>query len=173
MDCILLARKTGSAPLFQQMLGRGSRLHEEKHDCLVIDFKRNFERLFDGMMNAQDELDEVVNNKKRSAKKTGSAKNAGKAGLEENSYGMWLSVCSVVCILTCVCFDLVEDSLVTVNHYSNLQDMMERRRLEKGVKVMLATPPVAAEKKKSKNTAAPIAPSNQVLKPSLSDKIYK
>ncbi|CAO3622150.1 unnamed protein product [Mucor fragilis] len=39
VDCILLARKTNSEPLFQQMLGRGSRLHEEKQDCLVIDFK--------------------------------------------------------------------------------------------------------------------------------------
>jgi len=87
VDCILLARKTGSEPLFQQMLGRGSRLHDEKQDCLVVDFRENFERLFDGMMASQDELDEKINNKKKVVKKT-STKNASKADLDGDKYGL-------------------------------------------------------------------------------------
>lgn len=44
VDCILMARPTRSAVLFQQMFGRGMRLHPDKQDCLVIDFVDNFER---------------------------------------------------------------------------------------------------------------------------------
>ncbi|PHZ16287.1 P-loop containing nucleoside triphosphate hydrolase protein [Rhizopus microsporus ATCC 52813] len=44
VDCILMARPTRSATLFQQMFGRGLRLHKGKKDCLVIDFADNFER---------------------------------------------------------------------------------------------------------------------------------
>ncbi|CEP18073.1 hypothetical protein [Parasitella parasitica] len=46
VDCILLTRRTNSASLFKQIVGRGSRLYKGKQDCLVIDFERNFERLF-------------------------------------------------------------------------------------------------------------------------------
>ncbi|GAN01279.1 DEAD/DEAH box DNA helicase [Mucor ambiguus] len=145
VDCILLARKTNSEPLFQQMLGRGSRLHEEKQDCLVVDLKKNFERLFDGMMSSQDELDETVNKKVVSKI---SAKNVGKTGPGDDKY---------------------EDSLVTIKHYKSLQDMIEKRRLEKEAKQLLAKA-LAAEARKSKHAAA--AP-NLVLKPSLSHKIHK
>ncbi|KAG0167076.1 hypothetical protein DFQ28_003613 [Apophysomyces sp. BC1034] len=43
IDCILMARPTRSSVLFQQMFGRGMRLHESKTDCLVIDFVDSFE----------------------------------------------------------------------------------------------------------------------------------
>lgn len=39
-----MARPTRSATLFQQMFGRGLRLHQEKKDCLIIDFVDNFKR---------------------------------------------------------------------------------------------------------------------------------
>jgi ATP-dependent helicase IRC3 len=44
IDCILMARPTRSAVLFQQMFGRGMRLSPGKDDCLVIDFVDNFQR---------------------------------------------------------------------------------------------------------------------------------
>ncbi|KAK4517541.1 uncharacterized protein ATC70_000880 [Mucor velutinosus] len=153
VDCILLARKTNSEPLFQQMLGRGSRLHGEKQDCLVVDFKNNFERLFDGMMDSQDDLDEAVNSKKKMVKKT-SAKNANKTSPEDDKY---------------------EDSLITIRHYKSLQEMIEKRRLQKEAKLLLAKS-LIAQSRKSKNAAAAAAATttaNLVLQPSLSDKIHK
>ncbi|ORZ13201.1 P-loop containing nucleoside triphosphate hydrolase protein [Absidia repens] len=44
IDCVLMARPTRSAVLFQQMFGRGMRLSPGKKDCLVIDFVDNFKR---------------------------------------------------------------------------------------------------------------------------------
>ena len=38
VDCIVLLRPTLSAGLFSQMVGRGLRPCESKHDCLVLDF---------------------------------------------------------------------------------------------------------------------------------------
>ncbi|KAJ2779793.1 hypothetical protein GGI15_003761 [Coemansia interrupta] len=38
VDCVLLARPTRSAVLFQQMVGRGMRRAPGKQDCLVVDF---------------------------------------------------------------------------------------------------------------------------------------
>ncbi|KAJ1719593.1 DEAD DEAH box helicase, partial [Coemansia erecta] len=38
VDCVLLARPTRSAGLFQQMVGRGMRRAAGKRDCLVVDF---------------------------------------------------------------------------------------------------------------------------------------
>ncbi|KAK5798825.1 P-loop containing nucleoside triphosphate hydrolase protein [Linnemannia elongata] len=38
IDAIIMARPTKSNVLFQQMLGRGMRLHPGKEDCLVLDF---------------------------------------------------------------------------------------------------------------------------------------
>lgn len=43
IDCIVLLRPTLSAGLFSQMVGRGLRLHPNKHDCLVLDFARCME----------------------------------------------------------------------------------------------------------------------------------
>src|SRR2546428_10205529 len=37
IDCIIVARPTQSAPLYQQMLGRGTRTYPGKTDCLVLD----------------------------------------------------------------------------------------------------------------------------------------
>ena len=38
VDCVILGRATGSESTLIQMIGRGLRLHENKQDCLVIDF---------------------------------------------------------------------------------------------------------------------------------------
>src|SRR5713101_7653314 len=37
VDCIIVARPTRSAPLYQQMLGRGTRTYPGKTDCLLLD----------------------------------------------------------------------------------------------------------------------------------------
>src|SRR5207245_7292077 len=37
VDCIIMARPTQSAVLYQQMLGRGTRTYPGKIDCLVLD----------------------------------------------------------------------------------------------------------------------------------------
>ena len=37
VDCIIVARPTQSAPLYQQMLGRGTRTYPGKTDCLLLD----------------------------------------------------------------------------------------------------------------------------------------
>lgn len=44
VDCIVLLRATKSAGLYTQILGRGTRLHPDKKDCLVLDFAGNIER---------------------------------------------------------------------------------------------------------------------------------
>ncbi|KAJ1560205.1 hypothetical protein HK096_009624, partial [Nowakowskiella sp. JEL0078] len=38
IDCVVLARPTASPVLFQQMIGRGLRLHTNKENCLLLDF---------------------------------------------------------------------------------------------------------------------------------------
>lgn len=38
VDCIVIARPTKSESLYIQMMGRGTRLHPGKSDCLIIDF---------------------------------------------------------------------------------------------------------------------------------------
>lgn len=37
LSCVVIARPTSSGPLYVQMVGRGSRLHPGKRDCLVMD----------------------------------------------------------------------------------------------------------------------------------------
>src|SRR5262249_30428584 len=37
VDCIIVARPTQSQPLYQQMLGRGTRTYPGKTDCLLLD----------------------------------------------------------------------------------------------------------------------------------------
>lgn len=37
IDCIIMARPTKSRPLYTQMLGRGTRIHPGKRDCLILD----------------------------------------------------------------------------------------------------------------------------------------
>ncbi len=37
VDCIIIARPTRSRPFYQQMLGRGTRTHPGKTDCLILD----------------------------------------------------------------------------------------------------------------------------------------
>lgn len=44
-DCIISMRPTQSDVLWQQILGRGMRLSEEKKNCLLLDFVGNLERL--------------------------------------------------------------------------------------------------------------------------------
>jgi DNA repair protein RadD len=43
VDCIIMLRSTKSSGLYVQMLGRGTRLHESKENCLVLDFAGNVE----------------------------------------------------------------------------------------------------------------------------------
>lgn len=43
-DCIVVARGTQSAGLFMQIVGRGTRLHNGKSECHIIDFGGNVER---------------------------------------------------------------------------------------------------------------------------------
>ncbi|KAL9553070.1 hypothetical protein MBANPS3_003472 [Mucor bainieri] len=60
VDCILLARKTKSSAFLYQMIGRGSRLHPGKSDCLVIDYQTNFERLIHGIFDSgEDDSEEL------------------------------------------------------------------------------------------------------------------
>jgi len=44
IDCIAMLRPTMSPGLYYQMVGRGFRLHENKKDCLVLDFGGNILR---------------------------------------------------------------------------------------------------------------------------------
>ena len=44
IDCIAMLRPTMSPGLYYQMVGRGFRLHENKTDCLVLDFGSNILR---------------------------------------------------------------------------------------------------------------------------------
>jgi DNA repair protein RadD len=44
VDCVAVLRATMSPGLFAQIVGRGLRLHPDKHDCLVLDFGNNIER---------------------------------------------------------------------------------------------------------------------------------
>lgn len=44
VDCVALLRSTLSAGLYYQMVGRGLRTHEDKGDCLVLDFGGNVMR---------------------------------------------------------------------------------------------------------------------------------
>ena len=41
VDFIAILRRTESVSLFQQIVGRGLRLHDEKRDCLVVDYAGN------------------------------------------------------------------------------------------------------------------------------------
>jgi DNA repair protein RadD len=41
VDCVVLLRATLSPGLYYQMVGRGLRLHDDKADCLVLDFGSN------------------------------------------------------------------------------------------------------------------------------------
>ncbi|KAJ3366963.1 hypothetical protein GGF32_000024 [Allomyces javanicus] len=45
IDCIVLARPTRSTVLYQQMLGRGLRLHHGKTECLVLEVVDYYDRL--------------------------------------------------------------------------------------------------------------------------------
>ena len=44
VDVVAILRATESASLFQQIIGRGLRLADEKTDCLVLDYAQNIER---------------------------------------------------------------------------------------------------------------------------------
>lgn len=44
VDVIAILRATESAGLLQQIIGRGLRLHDDKRDCLILDYAENIER---------------------------------------------------------------------------------------------------------------------------------
>lgn len=45
LDCIVCLRPTVSSNLWVQIMGRGTRLHESKQNCLLLDFVGNLQRL--------------------------------------------------------------------------------------------------------------------------------
>lgn len=53
VDVIAVLRATESASLFQQIIGRGLRLHDKKENCLILDYAENIERheLENGLFN--------------------------------------------------------------------------------------------------------------------------
>jgi DNA repair protein RadD len=44
LDAIILGRATNSLSLYYQMVGRGTRIHGDKKDCLIIDYGKNIQR---------------------------------------------------------------------------------------------------------------------------------
>lgn len=46
VDCIAILRKTESAGLFTQIIGRGLRLDDDKPDCLILDYTSNIDDHF-------------------------------------------------------------------------------------------------------------------------------
>lgn len=44
VDVVAILRATESASLLQQIIGRGMRLHDNKQDCLLLDYAENLER---------------------------------------------------------------------------------------------------------------------------------
>jgi DNA repair protein RadD len=44
VDVVAVLRATDSAGLFQQIIGRGLRLHDKKENCLILDYAENIER---------------------------------------------------------------------------------------------------------------------------------
>lgn len=44
LDCLITARPTASISWWYQFVGRGTRIHENKNDCLVVDFVGSVER---------------------------------------------------------------------------------------------------------------------------------
>jgi DNA repair protein RadD len=55
VDVIAILRATESPGLLQQIIGRGLRLHDEKEECLVLDYAENIERhgLVDNLFNPE------------------------------------------------------------------------------------------------------------------------
>lgn len=67
VECIMVARPTKSQPLYVQMVGRGTRLHPGKSDCLIIDLVGATDRLdlttlprLFGLGDADEERDAVA-----------------------------------------------------------------------------------------------------------------
>lgn len=44
VDCIILARATASLSVYYQQCGRGTRIHPDKEECLIVDFVGNIPR---------------------------------------------------------------------------------------------------------------------------------
>jgi DNA repair protein RadD len=44
IDCIIMARPTASLAWYYQVLGRGTRIHPNKKDCMVLDLSGNFNK---------------------------------------------------------------------------------------------------------------------------------
>ena len=65
VDCVVMLRPTLSPGLYYQMCGRGFRLHEEKENCLILDFGGNVAR--------HGPLNRIRVEKKHKGKPTGEA----------------------------------------------------------------------------------------------------
>jgi superfamily II DNA or RNA helicase len=59
VDCIVIVRKSASKALIRQIIGSGLRLHENKNDCLVLDYVDNFNDLNELMHNKGIENEEA------------------------------------------------------------------------------------------------------------------
>ena len=45
LDCLITGRPTASISWWYQFVGRGTRIHDDKKDCLVVDFVGSVERV--------------------------------------------------------------------------------------------------------------------------------
>ena len=44
LDCLITARPTASISWWYQFVGRGTRIHDNKNNCLIVDFVGSVER---------------------------------------------------------------------------------------------------------------------------------
>jgi DNA repair protein RadD len=78
IDCVVLLRPTQSKELVVQCLGRGSRKHESKQDCVILDYSGNLERHapLDGLPVFADSPERAVAKQKREAEEDAARKEA-------------------------------------------------------------------------------------------------
>jgi superfamily II DNA or RNA helicase len=78
VECILIYRATKSLPLFLQMVGRGSRIAENKNNFTILDFGNNIHRL--GLWEADREWTLEVKEKSKKTKKVAPVKYCSECG---------------------------------------------------------------------------------------------
>jgi len=83
VDCVAILRATASPGLYAQIVGRGMRPHESKHDCLILDFGENIKR--------HGPIDRI-----RPARKTSSEASGETVETERSVSGRMCPVCEVV-----------------------------------------------------------------------------
>jgi len=83
VDCVAILRATASPGLYAQIVGRGMRPHESKHDCLILDFGENIKR--------HGPIDRI-----RPARKTSSEASGETVETERSVSGRMCPACEVV-----------------------------------------------------------------------------